>query len=96
VRALRFRPDRAPDVVELEPTLGALQRVVRGHLDVIRAGDRLLVNEDGAPDPLGNVGGIRINGVAVLVRKDAERELSDVTDDDIAELLSGFRPAKMN
>jgi hypothetical protein len=92
VRVLCLRPGRAPEVVEMGDTLDALQRSVGGHIDVVRAGDRLdlIVNEDGAHDVLGTFDGISIKGVAVLVRKDGAGHLRDVTDDDIAEVIARF------
>jgi hypothetical protein len=80
----------------MENSLDALQRAVGGHIEVVKAGHRLdlIVNEDGAHDLLGTFGGISITGVAVLVRKDGAGELVDVTDDDIAEVVARFVPAK--
>ena len=98
VRVLRLCPGRAPEVVDIENSLDALQRAVGGHIEVVKAGERLdiIVNEDGAHDLLGTFNGISITGLALLVRKDATGELVDVTDDDIAYAMSGFVPAQMN
>ena len=80
----------------MENSLDALQRAVGGHIEVVRAGERLdlIVNEDGAHDLLGTFNGISIKGVALLVRKDGAGELVDVTDDDIAQVIARFVPAK--
>ena len=96
IRVLRLCPGRAPEVVEMENSLDALQRAVGGHIEVFKAGDRLdlVFNEDGAHDVLGTFGGHSIRGVALLVRKDAAGDLVDVTDDDIAEVIARFVPAK--
>ena len=77
-------------------SLDALQRAVGGHIEVVKAGDRLdlLVNEDGAHDLLGTFGGASIKGVALLVRRDSAGVLVDVADDDIAEVIARFVPAK--
>jgi hypothetical protein len=80
----------------MENSLDALQRAVGGHIEVLKAGDRLdlIVNEDGAHDLLGTFGSVSIRGVALLVRKDGAGELVDVTDDDIAEVIARITPAK--
>lgn len=98
VRVLRLCPGRAPEIVEVENTLDALQRAVGGHIEIVKVGDRLdlIVNEDGAHDLLGAFDGVSIKGVALLVRKDADGELADVSDDDVAEVVARFKPAKMN
>ena len=86
----------APEVIEMGDSLDALQRAVGGHIEVVKAGDHLdlLVNEDGAHDLLGTFGGISIKGVALLVRRDSAGVLVDVADDDIAEVIARFVPAK--
>jgi hypothetical protein len=96
VRVLRLRPGRAPEIVEMENSLDALQQTVGGHIEVLKAGDRLdlILNEDGAQDALGSFNGVEIKGVALLVRKNDAGELVDVTDDDIAEVVAAFVPAK--
>ena len=80
----------------MENTLDALQRAVGGHIEVLKAGDRLdlVFNEDGAHDLLGTLDGFSIRGVALLVHKDDTGDLVDVTDDDIAEVVARFVPAK--
>ena len=80
----------------MENSLDALQRAVGGHIEVVKAGDHLdlIVNEDGAHDLLGTFSGVSIKGVALLVRKDGAGELVDVTDDDIAEVVARFTPAR--
>jgi hypothetical protein len=80
----------------MQNSLDALQGAVGGHIEVMKAGDRLdlIVNEDGAHDLLGTLGGISIKGVAILVRKDDAGELVDVTDDDITEVVARFTPAR--
>jgi len=96
VRVLRLCPGSAPEVVEIENSLDALQRAVGGHIEVVNAANRLdlIVNEDGAHDLLGTFDGTSIKGVALLVRKDAAGEIVDVTDEDIAEVVAGFVPAR--
>ena len=95
VRVLRLCPGRAPEVVELENSLDTLQRAVGGYIEVLKVADRLdsIFNEDGAHDHLGGFDGVLIKGVALLVRKNAEGDLLDVTDDDIAEVVARFVPA---
>ena len=80
----------------MDDSLDSLQRAVGGHIEVVKVGDRLdlIVNEDGAHDLLGTFGGHSIKGVAILVRKDDAGELVDVTDEDIAEVMARFTPAK--
>ena len=82
----------------MENSLDTLQRDVGGHIEVVKAGERLdlIVNENGAHDVLGSFDAVVIKGVALLVRKDAQGELVDVSDDDIAEVVARFKPAKMN
>ncbi len=80
----------------MEASLDALQRAVGGHIEVVKAGERvdLIVNEDGAHDLLGTFDGVSITGVALLVRKDGAGKLVDVTEDDVAEVLARFTPAR--
>jgi hypothetical protein len=97
VIVLRLCPGRAPEVVEIEDSLDALQRAVGGHIEVLRAGDRLdlVFNEDGAHDLLGTFGGFSIKGRGSPGDGRTEAgELVDVSDDDIAEVIAGFVPAK--
>jgi hypothetical protein len=77
-------------------SLDALQRAVGGHIEAVKAGDRLdlLVNEDGAHDLLGTFSGVSIKGVALLVRRDSAGVLVDVADADIAEVIARFVAAK--
>jgi hypothetical protein len=98
IRVLRLCPGRAPEIVEMESTLDALQRGVGGHIEVVKVGERLdlIVNENGAFDLLGTFDGISIKGVALLLRKDAAGEIVDVSDDDVAEVVARFQPAKTN
>jgi hypothetical protein len=80
----------------MEDSLNALQRAVGGHIEVVKAGDRLdlVVNEDGAHDLLGTFDGVSIRAVALVVRKDGAGQLVDVTDDDVAEVLARFASAR--
>jgi hypothetical protein len=96
IRVLRLRPGRAPEVVEMDDSLDALQRAVGGHIEVVKAGEGLdlMVNEDGAHDVLGTFNGASIAGVALLVRKDAGGQLVDVTDADVGAVIAKFVPAR--
>jgi hypothetical protein len=80
----------------MENSLDTLQRAVGGYIEVVKAGPKLdlVMNEDGAHDLLGTFREFTIRGVALLVRKDDAGELVDVTEDDIAEVVAGFTPAK--
>ena len=90
VRVLRLRPGHSPEVTEMENSLDALQRTGGGHIQIVKVGDRidLVVNEDGAHDLLGNIDGHSITGVALVVRKDADGDLVDIEDDDVAEVTA--------
>lgn len=78
MRVLCLRPGRAPEIIEIENSLDALQRAVGGHIEVVKAGERLdlLVNEDGAHDMLGRFDGHSITGVALLVRRETRGSCS--------------------
>jgi hypothetical protein len=97
VRVLKFVPGRKPEAVEIENSLDVLQRSVGGYIEVLKIGERLdlIVNEQGAMlEALGTFNGHGIVGVALAVRKDAQGELTSITDDDMKDVLASFVPAR--
>jgi hypothetical protein len=76
-------------------SLDALKRAVGGYIEVVKAGERLdlVFNEDGAHDLLGTFGGHSIRGGPPGAEGQGGRP-RDVTDDDIAEVVARFVPAK--
>ena len=80
----------------MEASLDALQRAVGGHIEVVKAGERvdLIMNEDGAHNLLGTFDGVSITGRRAPRPEGGAGEIVDVTEDDVAEVLARFTPAR--
>ena len=99
VKVIKFSHDSDPMVVELEPTLEAMQALVGGYIEIVPLrsdGLELCCNEEGKfkdlPPTVDIFGGQdTVVGDCALMRHDDEGEMVSVTAEDIAEFVGRGR-----
>jgi hypothetical protein len=90
VRVLVYQPGESGKVQEIPDTLGALQEVVGGFIEVIfddQAGVHLFVNDFAEKLPVNRVfGQHQVRGNAVFSRNDEQGRTAGLYDDDIERI----------